>query len=331
MNAFYSSMAHGLDALHRSPHACLSAAFLQQAAALLRSLHSQLLHLVQRLHLPPGESWLDEYMDETSRLWEACQLARAGAAGLDAYCAAAARVAPALRDWLYGGSGSGGSHSHATAAVRHLQRAITAPRRHAVALHQDNRALADARLDPASLLLDDRSPLEFKLNAFNGFRGVLYALRNATSFLLVLLISGTVTCLPDLTAGCSAVAHHHQQLRASGGGYVASVARLRQRVAQEMEGCIIGGGGGGGGIMMYEFRQARAAIDGLKQDFDRVVAMGGGYCDDIGDSLGQRAEIINGWVGMLRSGAEAVIAELDDFFDEIVEGRKMLSELCSHR
>ena len=83
--------------------------------------------------------------------------------------------------------------------------------------------------------------------------------------------------------------------------------------------------------MMYEFRQARAAIDGLKQDFDRVVAMGGGYCDDIGDSLGQRAEIINGWVGMLRSGAEAVIAELDDFFDEIVEGRKMLSDLCSHR
>ncbi|XP_066330549.1 uncharacterized protein [Miscanthus floridulus] len=322
MNAFYSSMAHGLDALQRSQHACLSAAFLQQVAALLRSLHSQLLHLVQRLHLPPGESWLDEYMDETSRLWDACQLARAGAAGLDAYCAAAARVAPALRDWLYGSSGSGGSHSHA-AAVRHLQRAITAPRRHAVALHQDNRALADARLDPASLLLDDRSPLEFKLNAFNGFRGVLYALRNATSFLLVLLVSGTVTCLPDLTAGCSSVTHH--QLRASGGGYVASVAHLRQRVAQEMEGCIIGGG-----IMMYEFRQARAAIDGLKQDFDRVVAMGG-YRDDISDSLGQRAEIISGWVGMLRSGAEAVIAELDDFFDEIVEGRKMLSDLCSHR
>ncbi|CAD6342784.1 unnamed protein product [Miscanthus lutarioriparius] len=327
MNGFYSSMAHGLDALQRSPHACLSAAFLQQAAALLRSLHSQLLHLVHCLHLPPGESWLDEYMDETSRLWDACQIARAGAAGLDAYCAAAARVAPALRDWLYG-SGSSGSQSHAAAAARHLQRAITAPRRHAVALHQDNRALADARLDPASLLLDDRSPLEFKLNAFNGFRGVLYVLRNATSFLLVLLISGTVTCLPDLTAGCSAVAHH-QQLRASGGGYVASVARLRQRVAQEMEGCIIGGGSAGG-IMMYEFRQARAAIDGLKQDFDRVGTMGG-YGDDIGDSLGQRAEIINGWVGMLRSGAEAVIAELDDFFEEIVEGRKMLSHLCSHR
>lgn len=330
MNGFYSSMAHGLDALQRSPHACLSAAFLQQAAALLRSLHSQLLHLVQRLHLPPGESWLDEYMDETSRLWDACQLARAGAAGLDTYCAAAARVAPALRDWLYGGGGGG---SQAAASARHLQRAITAPRRHAAALHQDNRALADARLDPASLLLDDRSPLEFKLNAFNGFRGVLYALRNATSFLLILLISGTVTCLPDLTAGCCSASANHHQLRASaGGGYVASIARLRQRVVEEMEECIIAGDhrSHSAGIMMHEFRQARAAIDGLKQDFDRAVAMGG-YRDDISDSLVQRAEIINGWVGMLRSGAEAVIAELDDFFDEIVEGRKMLSDLCSHR
>ncbi|CAD6246326.1 unnamed protein product [Miscanthus lutarioriparius] len=217
---------------------------------------------------------------------------------------------PALRDWLYGSSGSGGSHSHA-AAVRHLQRAITAPRRHAVALHQDNRALADARLDPASLLLDDRSPLEFKLNAFNGFRGVLYALRNATSF-LPRPPRLRHRHLPPLTSPPAALPSP-------------TTSSAPRRVAQEMEGCIIGGG-----IMMYEFRQARAAIDGLKQDFDRVVAMGG-YRDDISDSLGQRAEIISGWVGMLRSGAEAVIAELDDFFDEIVEGRKMLSDLCCHR
>ncbi|CAL4996093.1 unnamed protein product [Urochloa decumbens] len=314
---FYSSMAHGLDGLHRSPHACLSAPFLQQAAALLRSLHSQLLHVVQRLHLPPGESWLDEYMDETSRLWDACHLARAGAAALDAYCASAARVAPAIHDWLLYSSNS---------AAANVLRAINAPRRHAAGLQQDNRALADARLDPASLLLDARSPLEFKLNAFNGFRGVLYALRNASSFLLVLLISGTVTCLPvpDLTTTCCPSSH--QQLRAS--GYVASMARLRQRVAQEMDSAIVGGNPhaiAGAGIMMYEFRQARAAIDSLKQDFDRAISMGDH------DDVAQRAEIINGWVGMLRSGAESLIVELDDFFDEIVEGRKMLSDLCSHR
>ncbi|CAL5009402.1 unnamed protein product [Urochloa decumbens] len=320
---FYSSMAHGLDGLQRSPHACLSAPFLQQAAALLRSLHSQLLHVVQRLHLPPGESWLDEYMDETSRLWDACHLARAGAAALDAYCASAARVAPAIHDWLLYSS------NNSSSAAANVLRAINAPRRHAAGLQQDNRALADARLDPASLLLDARSPLEFKLNAFNGFRGVLYALRNASSFLLVLLISGTVTCLPDLTTCCpsGATATTHQQLRAS--GYVASMARLRQHVAQEMDSIIVGGNPHAtAGIMMYEFRQAKAAIDSLKQDFDRAISMGG-YCDH--DDISQRAEIINGWVAMLRSGAESLIVELDDFFDEIVEGRKMLSDLCSHR
>lgn len=105
MNGFYSSIAHGLDALHgtlaSSPDAAfMSAPFLQQAAALLRSLHSQLVHLVQRLHLPPGESWLDEYMDETSRLWEACQVVKAGASALDTYCASAARIDAALDDWL---------------------------------------------------------------------------------------------------------------------------------------------------------------------------------------------------------------------------------------
>ena len=317
MNSFYSSMAHGLEALQRSPHACLSAPFLQQAAALLRSLHSQLLHLVQRLHLPPGERWLDEYMDETSRLWDACQLARAGASALDAYCAAAARVAPAIHAWrrLY------------DADLQVVQRAVSAPRRHAAGLQQDNRALADARLDPAALLLDDRSPLDFKLNAFNGFRGVLYALRNASSLLLIVLISGTVTCLPDLLLTCApgaaaapaGAATHHQHYVAS------SMARLRQRVAQEVD------SRSAAGIMMYEFRQARAAIDSLKQDFDRVVAIGCHPDQIIGDSLAQRAEIINGWVGMLRSGAESLVVELDDFFDEIVEGRKMLSDLCSHR
>jgi hypothetical protein len=256
-------------------------------------------------------------MDETSRLWDACQLARAGASALDAYCAAAARVAPAIHAWrrLY------------DADLQVVQRAVSAPRRHAAGLQQDNRALADARLDPATLLLDARSPLDFKLNAFNGFRGVLYALRNASSFLLIVLISGTVTCLPDLltTACCcapgaaAAAATHHQNYVAS------SMARLRQRVAQEVD------SRSAAGIMMYEFRQARAAIDSLKQDFDRVVAIGCHPDQIIGDSLAQRAEIINGWVGMLRSGAESLVVELDDFFDEIVEGRKMLSDLCSHR
>jgi hypothetical protein len=198
-------------------------------------------------------------------------------------------------------------------------RAINAPRRQAVGLEQENRALADTRIDPASLLLDDRSPVEFKLNAFNGFRGVLYALRNASSFLLMLLVSGTVSCLPDLA--CCATS----PFRTSGTSYVSSMGRLRQRVAEEME--AVAGEHSCSGIMMYEFRQARVGIESIKTEFDRVIATGYGNPGEIAE----RVEIIKGWIGMLRSGAESVVSELDDFFDEIVEGRKMLSDLCSHR
>ncbi|KAM0832442.1 hypothetical protein ACQ4PT_064897 [Festuca glaucescens] len=312
MNGFYSSIAHGLDALHgtlaSSPDAAfMSAPFLQQAAALLRSLHSQLVHLVQRLHLPPGESWLDEYMDETSRLWEVCQVVKAGASALDTYCASAGRIDATLDDWLCNPD----PHN-----ARQVVRALC---RQAVGLEQENRALADTRIDPASLLLDDRSPVEFKLNAFNGFRGVLYALRNASSFLLMLLVSGTVSCLPDL-ACCSA-----NPFRTSGAGYVSSMGRLRQRVAEEME--AVATEHSCSGIMMYEFRQARVGIESIKTEFDRVIATGYGNPGEIAE----RVEIIKGWVGMLRSGAESVVSELDDFFDEMVEGRKMLSDLCSHR
>uniref|UniRef100_A0A0E0APW6 Uncharacterized protein n=1 Tax=Oryza glumipatula TaxID=40148 RepID=A0A0E0APW6_9ORYZ len=315
MKRFYSSIGQGVEALHRrlavGEVGFMSAAFVQQAAALVRSVHAQLLEVVGRLHLPAGERWLDEYMDETSRLWDACLLVRAGASALHAYSAAAAHAIHHLYD-------------HDDDYI-HAARAINAPRRHAAGLLQDNRALLHDNIhDPASLLLlDHRSPRDLNLNAFNGFRALLYALRNATSFLLAILLSATVSsCLPDhLISTCTPLP------LPTAPGYASSMARLRHRVAQEMR--ALAAPAAADGILMYEFRQARAAIDSLKADLDRVVATGTGYAHR--EDMAERAHLVKGCLAMLGSGAEAVIAELDDLFDDIVEGRKMLSDLCSHR
>jgi hypothetical protein len=99
MNAFFTSLARGLDDLGRAGGLSSLSALLR-AAALLRGLHSQLTLMVGQLHLPPGGRWLDEYMDETARLWDACLALKLGLASVERYCAAASCAAAALDDWL---------------------------------------------------------------------------------------------------------------------------------------------------------------------------------------------------------------------------------------
>lgn len=99
VNAFFATLARGLDDLSGAGGLSSLPALLR-AAALLRGLHSQLMLLVGQLHLPPGGRWLDEYMDETARLWDACLAVKLGLAAVERYCAAASCAAAALDDWL---------------------------------------------------------------------------------------------------------------------------------------------------------------------------------------------------------------------------------------
>ncbi|KAG8078637.1 hypothetical protein GUJ93_ZPchr0007g5197 [Zizania palustris] len=314
MNAFFTSLARGLDELSGGGGLSSLPALLR-AAALLRGLHSQLTLLVGQLHLPPGGRWLDEYMDETARLWDACLAVKHGLAAVERYCATATCAAAALDDWLQDPS---------PLSTRQVMRAISASRREAMAAEEENRALSEARIAPLSLQLDERLLLRAAdawLSGFNGFRRLLYALHNANSLLLLMLASGAVSCA---AAGpCSA------EGAADAGGFMASIAMLQQRMAEEAE--ADGAGAASTGIRMYEFRCARAAVEAAREEVERAVAAAGPRkCDDSHGGVKDKVDELRAWLDVLRTGTDGLVCQLDDFLDDIVEGRKELSDLCSH-
>ena len=182
-------------------------------------------------------------------------------------------------------------------------------------LEEENSVLVETRIQPMNLRW---TAVESRLNGFNGFRGVLYAMRNVSSFLLTILIWGTVSyCSTPSTAVDSSVLF--------GTGFMASVARLQERVMGEIEGME-----GRPGILMHELRTVRVATEELRQELEKINGGMGCEMDGFG-GMRERVESLKVWFGMLRSGTDNLVRQLDDFFDEIVEGRKELSDICSHR
>lgn len=98
INDFYDFLSQELNRLDGSflSHEFMSIQFLESVLLSLRSLHIQLTGLVQKLHLPAGGKWLDEYMDETSRIWEVCLVLKSSISRMDNSCIAGSNIVASL-------------------------------------------------------------------------------------------------------------------------------------------------------------------------------------------------------------------------------------------
>ncbi|XP_076957907.1 uncharacterized protein LOC143633494 [Bidens hawaiensis] len=305
VNAFYNYLTQGLDDLYRAFHShnFMSIHFLQHVLSSLQSFHSQLTLVVQKLHLPVGEKWLDEYMDESTRLWDVCHVLKTGFSNMENYYTAGANISSSLENIRF-------LHHQSS---RQILRAINICHREKVGLEEVNRSLIETRIQPLLMKFNKNVLIESKLKRFNGFRGVLYALKNTNSLLLMILLSGLVYCTSETSFSSQGNTNtYNEEDVAFGSGFMVSAARLHERIKESEGGQL--------GILLYEFRHTGNTMDELKTKVERL---------EMEFDVSERVEMLKNCFGVLKCGVENVIVQLDDFFDEIVESRKKLLDLCT--
>ncbi|KAL7082383.1 hypothetical protein ACP275_14G095400 [Erythranthe tilingii] len=293
---FLTKEVDNLDNLFLSHNNFLSAKFLQQVLSSLRNFHSELTILVQKLNLPIGEKWLDEYMDETSMLWESCHVLKSGVSSMENYISSGANIASLLVNRQLS--------SQVIRSIDRCQREMTA-------LQEENKSIVETKLIQtlSSLRFVVNKENESKFNKYNGFRGVLCAMRSVSTLLLEILISGLVYFLPEKTS-------FSQEGLTWTGGYQIG-ANLHQRMVEGM----IRFNGSGPGILLFELQKVRFAVDEVKMEVEME-----NYSD-----INEKVEKLKNCFDDLKCGVEGIIGQLDDFFDEIVDGRKMVFDMCSNR
>lgn len=195
-------------------------------------------------------------------------------------------------------------------------RAINICQRESLGLVEENKSLMETRTQALSQCLNQNMCMESKLNEFNGFRGVLCAMRSVSSLLLMILLCGVAYCWSSSCFDQQGYEGH----MVFGSGFVVSMARLQQKVAQEID-----QNNGQQGILLLEFQQAKISMEELKVELERMV----GY--DAQHEIQAKVDNLKRCFGLLRCGVETITGQLDDFFDEIVEGRKKLLNMCSHK
>lgn len=308
----------GLNELHQSflSHNFMSFQFLSQVISSLQSFHSQLTLLVRKLRLPVGGKWLDEYMDESSRLWDASHLLKSAISGMDNYYSSAINIASSLD----------GYHHFTPEFSRQVIRAINVCQREILGMEEENKSLTETRIQPLSQCLNQNMNIcmdsNSKLNGFSGFRGVLFAMRSVGSLLVMILLCGLSYCWSSSCFHQVGGGSYHEGHMVFGSGFMVSMAILQQKVAEEID-----NNEGHPGILFFEFQQAKIAMEELKVMLETIAC----YNNEQNGEIQEKVENVKNCFELLRCSVETITGQLDDFFDEIVEGRKKLLDMCTNR
>lgn len=188
-------------------------------------------------------------------------------------------------------------------------------RREIAGLEEENKNLIETRIQPLSLQFEEKVSVKSSFSGYNGFRGILYAMRKVSSLLLMILLGGFVYCWPNSWF------RGYEGEVIFGSGFMVSAARLHQRMEFELR----KEDGNLSGILLHEFREIVRVMRELKMDLERTGEL------DLEVNIKEKVSKLNTLFGVVKCRNENVIGQIDDFFDEIVEGRKQLLAICSHR
>ncbi|CAM6115831.1 unnamed protein product [Calypogeia fissa] len=310
---YYASLAKGLDNLERAAAAdFMSFEFISSGIDLLRSAHSGALLLIETLRLPVstnGEEWLNEYMDETVKLLDVCNVLKSAGSGLEQYqnlVESAIRAVDVPGNVRY--------------QVHRGLHTLNACRQEMLQIETEHRILMETKIEAAGKLtvnLGDKH-VENKFVKWNGFWGVLFALKNMTAYICRLLLCAVVYIgpIPALNAELVSV----KSL------WSASLVRLHQSVTEEI------GKTQSGRKCPIMFSSDVELLEGALADLRtqlQPVMRGAGFRNDDGEKFRQTIQSLKKGSQKLQTGVETVDWHINDLFDEIVEGRNKLLNLFS--
>lgn len=315
LQTFYGALARGLDKLDRSmSENFISFQWLKEALNLLKAMHSGVILLIEKLDLAVslrGEEWLNDYMDETLKLLDICNALKVGISGLEHYHMVV-ELALMKLDGLEKIVPLNSRVLNALDACKEESERVNAEKKKIVV----SKKLTDGRF---KFCLNEKN-LESKFVRWNGFWGVMFAVKNVTSLISWFLVSGLVYPLPlDLNSNSDKVSFQSQWSRP----FLHLYMRFNEELGKNLK------GNRSSVLLLRDFETLETMTTDLR---DRIQVISNGNQSTTPEDLGQFHKGIQS-LKRKSSTFKEDLGSIDwlvrNLFDEIGQGRnKMLRTLA---